>query len=185
MSKNANASYTTSCGEALIAPDADLTRPANTTAYAANYSIGTASNCLLTYSSFFEAVGDNHLLTNARLIIQGSATVSVPSGIAIRAYLFTSDVTATVLSSNADQATYKQMFAAESSAQGYIDFSTFATGGTGSDAMVSIGVPSGSTLHHLKSGAASRALYAILVATAAFTPISASVHRLVLGRGGI
>lgn len=185
MSKNANASYTTSCGEALISPDSDITRPANTTAYAANNSIGTASNCLLTYSSFFEAAGDNHLLTNARLIIQGSATVSVPSGIAIRAYLFNSDVSATVLSSNADQATFKRMFAAQAYSQGHIDFTTFETGGTGSDCMVSTGTASGGTLHHMKASTTSRALYAILVATAAFTPISASVHRLALGRGGI
>lgn len=184
MGKTPNALYIGSNADYLIAPDADITRPANTTAYAANNSIGTASNCLITYSSFFEAAGDNHLLTDARLVIQGSATISVPSGIAIRAYLFTADPTATVLSSNADQATYKQMYAAAGTELGYVDFLTFTTGGTGSDAMQSYGTPI-ITPKHIKAAATSRALYAILVATAAFTPISASVHRLYLARAGL
>lgn len=184
MSKTRDALYIGSNAEYRIAPDADITRPANTTAYAANYSIGSASNCLMTFSNFFEADGSDQFLTEAALVIQGSATVSVPSGIAIRAYLFNSDQTATVLSSNADQATFKMMLAAMGAGCGYVDFTSFATAGTGSDCMVSYGTPV-VTPKHIKAASGSRALYAILVATAAFTPISAAVHRLYLARAGM
>lgn len=182
--KTANAAYIGSSSDYNVAPDADLTRPANTTAYAANNSIGSSSNCLLTYSNFFEAAGDSHLLTEAALVISGAATVSVPSGISVRAYLFNADPSATVLSSNADQATFKLMLASMASMCGYVDFSTFVTGGTNSDAMVGYGTPI-VTPKQVKAAGTSRALYAILVATGAFTPISAAVHRLYLSRAGL
>lgn len=172
-------------GSSIWTPaDAALTRPANTTATAVNGSIGSASSALFKFTGFFEANAAHELLTALRLTISLSGGITAPSGIAVRAHLFNADVSATVLSSSADAATYKEMVAAAPNKLGYVDFTSFATGGSGSDAIESYGTPVLAPLH-LKAAAAAADLYAILVAQSVYTPVSASVHTLLAARASL
>ena len=172
-------------GSSIWTPaDAALTRPANTTATAVNGAIGSAGSALFKFSNFFEANAAHELLTALRLTISLAAGITAPTGILVRAHLFNADVSATVLSSNADAGTYKEMLAAAPNKLGYVDFISFASGGSGSDAIEGYGTPVLSPLH-LKAAAAAADLYAILVAQSAYTPVSASVHTLLAARASL
>jgi len=168
---------------AWAAANTAITRPANTTAYAAHNSIGGAANCLFTFSNLFPWAGAAGILTGMKLVINASG-ISVPSGIAVRAHLFNDDVSATALSANADQSTFKTMVANAGAKLGYVDFTSFSIGGSGSDAIESYGTPVVSPLH-LQAKAGGRNLYAILEATAAYTPNSASVYSLYAAMAGL
>jgi hypothetical protein len=163
------------------AADGAITRSANVTPYAAHNSMGSASNCLFTFTNLFPFVGAQALLTGLKLVM-GAA--SVPASIVVRAHLFNDDLSASVLAANADQSTFKTLLASEGAKLGYVDFSSFAIGGSGSDCIESYGTPSVSPLH-LVAKATSRNLYAILEATASFTPPSASEMRLYASIAGL
>jgi hypothetical protein len=163
--------------------DATLTRPANTTATVAHGAIGSAASCLFKFTNFFDVVGQHGLLTGMKMVIE-KAAIAVPSGIAIRMHLYQDDETAVILSSNADAATFKTMAAAAAKKIGYVDFTTWNIGGTGSDCIESYGVPVITSLH-LKAGAVAKDLYAIGEATAVFTPINAGIQHLYASRIGV
>jgi hypothetical protein len=173
------------CGSAMFAgADAALVRPADTTATVVGGAIGSASSAVFKFSGFFEGDAAHGLLTGMRLIVSGPAGITVPAGIAIRAHLFTADVAATVLSANADKGAFRTMAAAMGASLGHVDFTDFVGGGTGADAFYAFGKPAVSPLH-VKAADGADDLYAILVATAVFTPISGAVHALSASRAGL
>jgi hypothetical protein len=154
------------CGSAMFAgADAALVRPADTTATVVGGAIGSASSAVFKFSGFFEGDAAHGLLTGMRLIVSGPAGITVPAGIAIRAHLFTADV-------------------AMGASLGHVDFTDFVGGGTGADAFYAFGKPAVSPLH-VKAADGADDLYAILVATAVFTPISGAVHALSASRAGL
>lgn len=166
-------------GGAMVA-GTRLVRPANTTAYAANGAIGAAAAALITLPGFFSAAGSHALLTEARLVVDGIA--AVPSGMAARLHLYNADPSA-ALASAADQAVYKTLAALSSNKLGYIDFTSFAIGGAGSDMAESYGAPVVSPLH-LVAGA-STTLYGLLVSTAAWTPVAGMGFQVYAKRAGL
>lgn len=167
----------------FVSADATLTRPADTTPTVVSGAIGSSLSALFKWTGFFDDNGGNALLTGMRLVISASG-IAIPSGISIRAHLYNADVSATALSSNADKATFKTMVANAASKLGYVDFASFTIGGSGSDCIESYGTPILTPLH-LKAAATASDLYAILVATAVYTPVSASVHTLAASRASM
>lgn len=104
-----------------------------------------------------------------RLIVSGPAGITVPSGIAIRAHLFTADVAATVLSANADKGAFRTMAAAMGASLGHVDFTDFVGGGTGADAFYAFGKPA--VRCHVGAALIADDLTAIRQATAVFVDL--------------
>jgi hypothetical protein len=165
------------------AADAALARPADATATVIGGAIGSGTSALFKFSNFFEDKGAHALLTGLKLVISG-AGIAAPASMAIRAHLYSADVSGVVLSANADKGTWKSMLAAQGDALGYVDFSTFIVGGAGSDAVVGFGVPVVSPMH-LRAADDAKDLFAILVATAVYTPVNAGVHTLFASRAAL
>lgn len=180
-----NADGTASSGGGVwVAADATQTRPANATPTVVHGAVGAAANCLWTFTNFFDAAAQNSLLLAMKMTIN-LAGLAIPSGIAIRAHIYQTDQSAVDLSSNADAATFKTMIASAGVKFGYVDFSIWNIGGTGSDCIESYGVPVFSnSVVPIKAGAAARNLYAIEEATAVFTPINAGIMNLYGFRAG-
>lgn len=153
-----------------VAADANLTRPNNATAYAAHQGMGSGASCLFKWSNIFRTKGATGLLSGMRLV--GSvASIAVSNLGNIRAHLFNAIPTGLPA---ADAAALNFLFADITSKVGYIDFSSWQIGGASSDMIESYGTPAVSPL---PIGAASTAqdLYAILEATAAFTPLNNTI----------
>jgi hypothetical protein len=153
------------------AADQSLTRPANTSAYAANNAIGSSSSALFKFTSFFRVRGGSGLLTGLR-VIASVAGIGTGNMGAIRAHLFNAIPTAA--NGLVDQGTFNTLFVDDASKLGTVDFSTWTIGGGGSNLIESYGSPALSPLPLIAAQGAMD-LYAILVATAAFAPAAAQV----------
>lgn len=172
------------CGHSSwTAADAQLTRPADATATVVGGAIGSSVSALFAFSNFFEGTGAHGLLTGMKLVISASG-IAVPSSIAIRAHLFNADVSASVLSANADKGTLKLLLSSAGSKLGVVDFASFIAGGSGSDCIESYGTPSPAPMH-IKAADNARDLFAILVATSIYTPVSTSIHALFASRSSL
>jgi len=153
------------------AADQSLTRPANTTAYAANNAIGSSSSTLFKFSGFFRARGGSALLTGLRVIASVSGIATSNMGV-IRAHLFNASPTAA--NGLVDQGAFNTLFVDDVSKLGTADFSTWTIGGGGSNLIESYGAPALSPLP-LVAAQGAMDLYAVLVATGAFAPAAAQV----------
>lgn len=163
---------------AFIAADATLQRPNDVTPTVVSGAIGSAASAVFKFTNLFGSFGSNSLLTGLTMGI-AATSITVPASIAIRAYLFNADVSALVLSANADKGVFKTVVAALPAYQGYVDFSTFILGGTGSDCIFSKGNPQNGNYIHMKAAAQAADLYAFLVSTAVYTPsVAASTYSL-------
>lgn len=151
--------------------DAALTRPGNTTAYANHNTIGSITAVIFKWSTFFRGKNSSAILTGARLVANGAAIATANMG-AVRMHLFNAAPTAG--NGVIDQGTWLTLFADENAKQGWADFSSWTIGGTGSDTIESYGTFSATPSPAIAAPADS-ALYAVLEATGAFTPISAQL----------
>jgi hypothetical protein len=164
------------------AADAALTRPNNTTAYAANGALGSASSAVFRFGAFFRVAGSSGLLTGARLIasVTGIATSNMGS---ITVHLFNASPAAAIAAAAggllADQSTFNTMLADDSAKLGTISFSTWAIGGGTSNLIESYGSPALAPLPIMAARGAQE-LYAVPVATAAFTPAALQEIQLYL-----
>jgi hypothetical protein len=155
--------------------DAPFIRPANGNAAAINTVLGSADGAVLKFSDFFPVAGGHVLLTGARLTI-AKAGEAFSTNLNIRAYLFSADPAGSLVT-NADGGVFKLLRSFNAARLGHLDFMTWSTGGAGSDLVEAYAeVHSGPT--HLVAGAASRDLYAILVAMAAFSKVSGATIEL-------
>ncbi len=151
--------------------DAALTRPNNTTAYAAGEAIGSAAAVVFSFTKFFRASGSSGLLTGARLIASVSGVAAANMG-TIRGHLFNALPTAALATATADQTQFNTLLADDGGKLGVIDFSTWDIGGSGSNLIESYGTLEQNQLP-LMAAAASQSLYLVLVANGAFTPAAA------------
>ncbi len=159
-------------GEAKVwqAADAALTRPANTTAYAAHGGVGSSSSCIFKFTNFFRKNGNTGLLTGLRLMASGSG-IGVSNMGSVRAHLYAASPSSPP---SADQQTFNTLAANEAIKLGFVDFLQWNIGGSGSDMISSYGTPSITPLP-IAAASGARDLYLVLEATAAFTPLSAAV----------
>ena len=148
-----------------IITTASFTRPADTTAYAAQdvVSNSTSSPTILSFPGAARANGGSGLILSARHLKNSTTT----SGASYRLHLYSAAPTAIN-----DNAQFALLYANRASRVGFIDFS-HAAGGTGSDSTNAL-----STFVNLPfvCDAAVSALYGVLVVSAAYTPTSGEQH---------
>lgn len=154
------------------ASDATLTRPANTTAYASGGAIGSNLSAIFKFTGVFRQVSNTGLLTGLRLVASGASIATTNMG-AITGHLFNASP------SGAggffyDQLQFPTLLADDALKLGTVSFSTWNVGGTGSNLIESYGSPAIQPLP-MYAAAAAKDLYLVLVASAAFTPLSAQV----------
>jgi hypothetical protein len=152
--------------------DSALTRPANTTAYAANQAIGSSTTVLFKFSGLFRANGGSASLTGLRVVASLSGIAASNMG-AVRAHLF--NAAPSIAAGLVDQGTFNTLLADDLFKLGTVDFSTWNVGGGGSNLIESYGAPALSPLPIIGAqtpAPGARDLYMILVATGAFTPAS-------------
>jgi hypothetical protein len=145
---------------------ASFTRPADTTAYAAQdvVSNSTSAPTLLTFSGAGRAVGGTGLILSARHMKNSTST----SGATYRLVLYK---VSTITPIN-DNSPFTMLYANRANRIGFIDFSHTAAG-TGSDSTAAL-----TTFVNLPfvCDAAATAIYGILTVTSAYTPTSAEQH---------
>lgn len=147
---------------------ATLTRPADTTAYAAKDAISnsTSAPTYLTFANLARVSGGSGYIVKAQLMTNQSTNVAQ-----YRLHLFNTAPTAIN-----DNSPYTLLWANRASRVGYIDFGAAATEGSGSDAANSQNDTA--RLHFVTSGSAS--LFGILETLSAFTPASDQVFYIAL-----
>lgn len=159
-------SGTLSAGGLQIITTAFFTRPADTTAYAAQdvVSNSTSAPAVLTFAGAARANGGSGLILSARHIKNSTTT----AGATYRLHLYK---VSTITPIN-DNAQFTMLYANRSNRIGFIDFS-HAAGGTGSDSTNAL-----STFQNLPfvCGASSTSLFGILTVSAAYTPTSEEQH---------
>lgn len=150
---------------------ASFTRPADTTAYAAQdvVSNSTTAPTLLTFAGAGRANGGSGLILSARHMKSSTGI----SGANYRLHLYK---VSTVTPIN-DNAQFAMLYANRLNRVGFIDFNHTA-GGTGSDSSSAL-----TTFVNLPfvCDAAATALYGILTVTGAYTPTSGEQHMIELG----
>ena len=158
-------SGTLSAGGLQFVPAASFTRPADTTAYAAQdvVSNSTSTPTILSFPGAARANGGSGLILSARHLKNSTTT----SGASYRLHLYSAAPTAIN-----DNAQFALLYANRASRVGFIDFS-HAAGGTGSDSTNAL-----STFVNLPfvCDAAASALFGILTVLGAYTPTSEEQH---------
>ena len=169
-------------GKATVwqAADQTLTRPANTTAYAAGNAIGSSSSVVFSFTNFFWQPGSSGILTGLRWVVNGSGIGSSNVG-STYAHLYLSSPTAAA--GLVDQSVYPLKIADDALKLGTVLLNTTVTGGTGSDMVEVYGQQIISTQHLIglqSSGATpgSGTLYAVLVANSTPIPLASQVNYL-------
>lgn len=155
--------------DAPIVATGTLTRPANTTPYAAGQIVSAAANGQTTtpFSFTLAAVnGDGGFVINARLV---KSTTSLTAA-AFRLFFF--DSAAPTLTSLGDQNSYASPKIADYAA--YVGYMDFNAGVAGTDNASFEGVPSQQLLAFLCAGG-SKVVYGVLTCTGAYTPGNAEV----------
>ena len=147
-----------------------FTRPADTTAYAAQdvVSNSTSAPALLVFSNAARALGGSGLILSARHMKNSTTT----AGASYRLMLYSHNIVTPIN----DNAQFTMLFANRATRIGFIDF-THLAGGTGSDATGAL-----STFLNLPfvCNAAHSSLWGILTVTSAYTPTSAEQHYIEL-----
>lgn len=153
-------------GGYTVRSSATITRPGDTTAYAAKDAISssTSAPAILTFASCARTSGGSGYVTGARLVTNQAANVS-----AYRLHLY--DATLSAVNDNAAQTVLETNWA---SYLGYIDLP--AAGTDGSDSAISQ-----STQAPLPFVAAGTSLFGMLETITGFTPANAQHFRIDLG----
>lgn len=142
----------------------EITRPANTTAYAAKDAIADTGPTILTFTGCARTNGGSGYITKARLMTDQAANVA-----AYRLHLY--DAT---LSAVADNAAQTVLYANRASYIGYIDFPAASTDGSDT-------ANSQSTQAPLPFVASGTSLFGMLETLTAFTPASGQKFYIQLG----
>lgn len=152
---------------AQVVVSASFTRPANTTAYAANGAVSdsTTAATTLTFASSARVSGGSGLILSARHVKNSTTTANAT----FRLWLYRATVSAVN-----DGSQFPLLFANRNNRIGFIDFS-HTTAGTGSDASSSL-----VTFVNLPFVATGTSLFGQLIATAAYVPTSGEQHYLEL-----
>jgi hypothetical protein len=162
-----------------VLSSATVTRPADTTAYAAKDVISTAVGAVIEFTGMARAVGGTGTIVKARLMTNQSTNVA-----SYRLHLFHTSPTAI-----ADNAQYAMLDANKDKRIGMIDFPAAATEGTGSDAAASMRPSSDGSYPPpnlwYKTAGADTKLYGILETISAFTPASGQTFFIELGADGL
>jgi hypothetical protein len=143
---------------------ATLTRPADTTAYAAKDAVSdsTSAPTVLTFSKLARVQGGSGYIVKARLMTNQSTNVA-----RFRLHLYHTAPTAIN-----DNAAHTLLWANRAARIGWIDFAACQTEGTGSDAANAL---NDTVRLPFSCADTSRHLYGLLEAIDAFTPASAQV----------
>lgn len=166
-----------------MAADQTLTRPANTTAYAAGQALGSDSSVIFSFGDtvnypsakpFFRYVNSSALLTSIRLGCSLSGITASNMGSVIGHVYQTSPTAAEGL---VDQNQYPVLQADSPKKLGLVLFNTWFTGGTGSDLIESYGSPVLSQ-HPIIAAADTQSLFVVCVANSSFTPASSAIFHL-------
>lgn len=155
----------------LVPTDATLTRPNNATPYTANQGMGTAATCQFKWTNFFRKVGNTGLLTGSRLVASVASIATTNMG-TVRLYLY--NTAASFDATLVDQGAWTSLYANVLISFGYIEFSAWNIGGSGSDMITAYGVPCLNNMG-LKAAAAARDIYGYLITAGAFTPLNNSI----------
>jgi len=146
---------------------ATITRPADTTAYAAKDVVSTGAGALLTFANVVATAGGSGTIVKARLMTDQSTNTAQ-----YRLHLFHTAPTAI-----ADNAPYTMLYSNAGNRVGMIDFPACATEGTGSTAAAAMRPSSdGNSLPPnlaFKCATGSTSLHGILETLSVFTPASA------------
>ena len=162
-----------------VVRSATITRPADTTAYAANDVISTLAGAVLEFSGMARAVGGTGTIVRARLMTDQSTMIA-----RCRLHLFHTAPTAI-----ADNSPYTMLYANAANRIGSIDFPALNTEGTGSTGAGAMrpsydGAYAPPNLWY-QCAAADTKLYGILEIKDAATPASAQNFFIELGADGL
>ncbi len=141
-----------------------LTRPADTTAYAAKDAVSNSTSApdVLTFSKLARLPGGSGYIVKARLMTNQSTNTA-----RFRLHLY--HTTPTAIN---DNAAHTLLWANRANRIGYIDFAACATEGTGSDAANS---QNDTVRMPFVCASGSRAVYGLLETLDAFTPASGQI----------
>jgi hypothetical protein len=168
------------------AADQTLTRPANTTAYAANEALGSSASVIFSFGDlvnypssvpFFRHMNSSAILTGLRL------TASLAGGISglvmgsVLAHMFQAAPSAATTGPLTDQGVWQMLQADSTIKLGIVLFSAWYTGGTGSDITESYGAPVISQ-QPIIAAPTTQSLFVVCTAQSAFTPLSAMIYHL-------
>jgi len=142
-----------------------ITRPADTTAYAAGDGVGTASTVVQTLTGAARQNSGGGRILTARLFKSGTTVTNATFSV-----LLFSTAPTTV----ADNAAFNLLYAEQAYYIGTIAFSTMTVQGSGGGFAATVANPA--VWYQTASG--SKALYAVIIATAAYTPASAETFQL-------
>jgi hypothetical protein len=135
----------------------EITRPADTTAYAANDVVGpTTTPAVGVLADLFSGNGASGYITKVRLVTNQAANVTP-----YRIYFYNAAPTAI-----ADNAASSVLYADDAKIIGYVDITNVSQEGSGSDA--AMGLWTGQLA--AKAAAADNDLYYVIITKAAFTP---------------
>ena len=150
---------------------ASITRPADTTAYAAGDVVSTAGGARLTFSNLPDQTGRGFLIASAALI--DSANVATKPDLEL--WLFDADLT----DLDADNATWTPTDAQLEALVGIILFPTASF--KGGDLTAGAGGNSACVQNNLNIAAKSDVLYGVLVVRNAYVPVSGEKFTVRLG----
>jgi hypothetical protein len=165
----AGAAHVGSVGGATVAATGSITRPANTTAYAAGQVVGTASTDVITVASAGRVNGGSGVILDVVVIDQGGASAAG----SFELYLFSAAPTVQV-----DQAALALVAADLATLVAVVPLlnsyvTNVAATISGSRVYTVSGVNAG-----FVCGGSSTSLFAVLVTRAAYTPISAEAFTI-------
>lgn len=159
-------------GGKMVIASATITRPANTTQYTAGDTITGTSPALLTFSSAFRVNSGTGYVVKAQLTKNNATTTAA----LFRLHLWKATPSFSVAS---DNAAFTLLYADVADHLGYIDFTSFATEGSGSDCVTSLVVGSGLPLAAFALSGA-QTLKGLLVAEDVYTPASGEQFTITL-----
>jgi hypothetical protein len=163
MSHNTNLPYSPLVRR--LSSSTDITRPANTTAYTAGDGVGTATACVQTLNNAAKINSGGGRITAVRLFKSGTTVTNA---------------TFTVLFFNAaptdvaDNAAFNLLYAEQSRFIASVALSTMTVQGSGGGFAFTLPSP----MIYYQTAQGSKALYAVIIATAAYTPASAETFAL-------
>lgn len=162
-----------------VLSSATVTRPSDTTAYAAKDAIGPTVAAVIEFAGMARANGGTGTIVKARLMTNQSTNTAQ-----FRLHLFHTAPTPI-----ADNSPYTLLAANQANRVGMIDFPACSTEGTGSDAAASMRPSSDGSYPPpnlwYKTASADTKLYGILETLTAFTPASAQTVFVELGADGL
>lgn len=146
-----------------------ITRPGNTTPYAANDAVADSASAptVLTFASLARTNAGAGVITTARIVTNLSTCTSK-----FRLHLF--NVLPTPIN---DNAVYTELWANRVGSLGFIDFVAMTTSGTGSDAAISINSSSNLAF---TAAAGTKNIYGLLEIQDILVPASAQVFYIAL-----